>query len=97
MEHNHKHEENGGCSCESHPEDLTLDLELDDETVECEIIGIFEAHGKEYIALSPIDSDDIIIYGYKESAEEGFELIDIDDEKEFESVAAVLDELLAED
>jgi len=97
MEHNHEHNESNGCNCGSKLEDLTLLLELDDETVECEIIGIFEANGKEYVALSPVDSDEVIIYGYKESDDEGFELIDIDDEEEFEKAAAVLDELLCED
>ncbi|MCL2549892.1 MAG: DUF1292 domain-containing protein [Methanimicrococcus sp.] len=96
-EHNHEHDESNGCRCGSNLEDLTLLLELGDETLECEIIGIFEAGGKEYVALSPVDSDEIIIYGYKESGDEGFELIDIDDEKEFESAAAVLDELLGEE
>jgi len=97
MEHKHEHNESNGCSCGSKLEDLTLLLELDDETVECEIIGIFEAGGKEYVALSPVDSDDVIIYGYKESDDEGFELIDIEDEEEFENAAAVLDDLLSED
>ena len=97
MEQNHEHKEGNGCSCGSNLEDLTFLLELDDETIECEIIGIFEANGKEYIALSPLDSDDIIIYGYKETDEDGFEFIDIEDEKEFESAAAVLDALLDED
>ena len=29
-------------------------LEFEDKEVECEIMGVFEAEGKEYIALIPI-------------------------------------------
>lgn len=93
----HEHSEGCGCSGSGHPEEMTLVLELDDETLECEILSIFETNGKEYVALSPLESEDILIYGYKESDDEGFELVDIDDEDEFQSVAAVLDELLADE
>ncbi|MCL2862651.1 MAG: DUF1292 domain-containing protein [Methanimicrococcus sp.] len=96
MEHNHDHKECNSCSCGDNPEDLTFFLEIDDETIECEVIGIFEANGKEYIALAPLDSDDVIIYGYKETGDD-YELIDIEDEKEFENAAAVLDKLLDEE
>ena len=76
-----------------------ITLEFDDgEDVECEIMGIFDVDGKEYIALVPLDgSDDVYIYGYKEQGEDEFELIDIDDDKEFEKVVAEFDKIVAED
>ena len=45
-----------------------ITLEFDDGVeLECEIMGVFEHAGKEYIALIPDDdSDDVYIYGYKE-------------------------------
>ncbi len=76
-----------------------ITLEFDDgEDVECEIMGIFDVDNKEYIALIPLDgSDDVYIYGYKEQGEDEFELIDIDDDKEFEKVVAEFDKIVAEE
>lgn len=76
-----------------------ITLEFDDnEELECEILGVFEAEGKEYIALLPQDgSDDVYIYGYKEVGDDEFELIDIVDDAEFEKAVAVFDELMMEE
>ena len=51
-----------------------ITLEFDDGIeVECEIMGVFDFEGKEYIALIPNDNtDDVYIYGYKEVGEEEF-------------------------
>lgn len=63
--------------------------------VECEIMGVFEYDGKEYIALIPDDdSDDVYIYGYKEVGEDEFELVDIEDDAEFEKVVAEFDKIM---
>ena len=76
-----------------------ITLEYDDGTeLECEMMGVFEADGKEYIALIPQDdSDDVYIYGYKEVNEDEFELIDIEDDSEFERAVAVFDQLMLEE
>ena len=76
-----------------------ITLEYDDGTeLECEMMGVFEADGKEYIALIPQDdSDDLYIYGYKEVSEDEFELIDIEDDAEFERAVAVFDQLMLEE
>ena len=53
--------------------------------------------GKEYIALIPDDgTDDVYIYGYKEVGEDEFELIDIEDDAEFEAVVAEFDSIMDE-
>ena len=76
---------------------ITLEFE-DGSEVECEIMGIFELDGKEYIALVPDDgTDDVYIYGYKEISEEEFELIDILDDDEFKRVAEEFDRVTAEE
>ena len=76
---------------------ITLEFE-DGQEVECEIMGIFECEGKEYIALIPDDdSDDIYLYGYKEISEEEFELVDIIDDDEFEKAVAEFDKITAEE
>ena len=73
-----------------------ITLEFDEgEEVECEIMGVFDFNGKEYIALIPDDgTDDVYIYGYKEIGEEEFEIVDIDDDAEFEAVAADFDKIM---
>ena len=76
---------------------ITLEFE-DGQEVECEIMGIFECEGKEYIALIPDDgTDDVYIYGYKEISEEEFELVDIIDDEEFEKAVAEFDKITAEE
>ena len=71
-------------------------LELEDKEVECEIMGVFEAEGKEYIALIPEDgTDDVWIYGYKEVGDDEFEIIDIEDDAEFEAAVKEFDAIMA--
>ena len=75
-----------------------ITLEFDDGAeIECEIMGVFDYNGKEYIALIPDDgTDDVYIYGYKEVGEDEFELVDIEDDAEFESVVAEFDKIMME-
>ena len=78
-------------------EDDILTLEFDDGVEEeCGILGVFDANGKEYIALNPLGTEDVYIYGYKEY-DEDYELIDFTDEKEFEAVAAEFEKLAVEE
>ena len=82
---------------EEEAEFITLEFE-DGTEDEAEIMGIFDVDGKEYIALIPDDdSDDVYIYGYKEVSEEEFELIDIEDDDEFDRVVKVFEELTDEE
>ena len=76
-----------------------ITLEFDDGAeIECEIMGVFDYNGKEYIALIPDDgTDDVYIYGYKEVGEDEFELVDIEDDAEFESVVAEFDKIMMEE
>ena len=73
-----------------------ITLEFDDGAeIECEIMGVFDYEDKEYIALIPNDgTDDIYIYGYKEVGEDEFELVDIEDDAEFEKVVAEFDKIM---
>lgn len=80
-------------------EEAVITLEFDDGVeLECEIMGVFEHNGKEYIALIPLDdSDDVYIYGYKEVGEDEFELVDIEDDEEFEGAVAEFEAIMAEE
>ena len=75
-----------------------ITLEFDDGVeVECEIMGVFDYDGKEYIALIPNDdTDDVYIYGYKEIGDDEFELVDIEDDDEFEKVVAEFYKIMEE-
>ena len=76
-----------------------ITLEFDDGAeVECEIMGVFDFNGKEYIALIPDDgTDDVYIYGYQEVGEDEFELVDIEDDAEFEAVVAEFDKIMMDE
>ena len=75
---------------------ITLQFE-GGEDVECEIMGVFDYNGKEYIALIPLDgTDDVYIYGYKEVGEDEFEILEIEDDAEFEAVVAEFDAIMEE-
>ena len=80
-------------------EEDIITLEFDDDTaVDCFVMGTFEANDKEYIALEPDDgTDDVYIYGYKEVGDDEFELIDIEDDAEFDAASKVFDEIMAEE
>ena len=82
---------------EEEAEFITLEFE-DGTEVEAEIMGIFDVDGKEYIALIPDDdSDDVYLSGYKEVDDAEFELIDIEDDDEFDKVVKVFEELTDEE
>ena len=82
---------------EDEAEFITLEFE-DGMEVEAEIMGIFEVDGKEYIALIPDDdSDDVYLYGYKEVNDDEFELIDIEEDAEFDKVVKEFEALTAEE
>ena len=74
---------------------VTLEFDVGVEE-ECGILGVFDALGKEYIALNPLGTEDVFIYGYKEY-EEDYELIDIVDDDEYSKVVAEFEKLAVEE
>ena len=77
-------------------EPLIITLKFDDGVeVEAETMGVFDVDGKEYIALEPLDgTDDVYIFGYKEIDDEEYELIDIEDDEEFDRAVEVFDAIM---
>lgn len=78
---------------------MTVELTLDnDEVFECAILTLFEAGGKEYIALLPLNEDgetedgDVYLYRYTEDANGEPELENIEDDDEYEIAADAFDE-----
>jgi len=81
---------------------LTVTLTLDDdEVVECAVLTTYEANGKEYIALLPLnengesESGDVYLYRYAEVDGEPT-LENIEDDDEYEIAADAFDEWMDE-
>ena len=75
---------------------LTLD---NDEIIECAILTVYEAAGKEYIALLPLDENlepneagDVYLYQYNETEDGEPDLGNIEDDDEYEIAADAFDE-----
>ena len=83
-------------------DEMFVTLTLDDDTeVECIVITIFEAAGKDYIALLPIedeneDEGEVYLYRYSEDAEGNPILENIESDDDYEVVADRFDEWLDE-
>ena len=82
-------------------DDMFVTLDLDDgSSVECQILTIFEAEGRDYIALLPLDENgdenedgEVFIYRYSEDEEGNPSLENIEDDDEYEVVADRFDEI----
>lgn len=87
MEHNHEDNE------EMEYINLTLDS---GEEVEHAVIGTFEVGDKNYMALLNED-EDVYLYQYEDINEEEVDLINIEDDGEFEAVSEAFMDLFAEE
>lgn len=93
----HNHDEDCGCG-HDHDEMDIMYLTLDDDTeLECEVLGIFEVEDKEYIALLPLEEEEVLLYEYVELEDEEFDLLPIEDEKEFELISEAFTALYSDD
>lgn len=81
-------------------DDVTVTLNLDGgEDLECRVLTILSAGGREYIVLQPIDSDDYdegecFFYRYTEKDGCEPEIGNITDDEEYDRVADAFDEYL---
>ena len=82
-----------GCNEEQELEQMTLVLDDDSELL-CDVLGIFEADEREYIALLPEGDEEVLIYRYVTSDnEEGFELQNIESDDEYDKVGDIFFDL----
>jgi len=88
-DHNHDHSH----ECEHEHITLTLD---DGSELECHVLGTFEVDDIEYIALVPIGEEEVFLYRYEEDGDE-FELINIEDDEEFDIVSEAFYELFGDE
>lgn len=82
-------------------DEMYVTLTLDDGEEECVVITIFEAAGRDYIALLPVaqmegSDGDVYIYRYKEDKAGNPSLSDIESDEEFEAASDRFDEWLDE-
>ena len=85
-------------------EDMFVTLDLDDgSSMECQVLTIFEADGRDYIALLPVDESEkpnedgeVYIYRYSEDSDGNPSLENIEDDEEYEIVSDRFDEILDE-
>ena len=81
-------------------EEMTVTLNMDDGSeVECVVLTIFEAAGRDYIALLPMEGaeaeeGEVYLYRYNEPEDGEPSLDNIEDDEEYEIVADAFDELL---
>lgn len=80
-------------------DEMTVTLTLDDDTeLECLVLTVFEAGGRDYIALLPTEGEDadtgeVYLYRYMETDGQP-DLDNIVDDDEYELAADAFDELL---
>lgn len=86
---------------EDEADDIRVELELDDKTVECRILTIFETEGQDYIALLPLDENgedneegDVYIYRYFEDEEGNPSLENVEDPDESEMIEDLFEQWL---
>lgn len=89
-----------GCDndCDHNHDSQTMTLVLDDNTeLKCTVIDIFDVGDKSYIALLPIGDDEVLLYQYVETEDDGFDLLNIETDEEFKEVEEAFFELFEED
>lgn len=80
--------------------EVSVTLSLDDGSeVECRAVTVFQAGGRDYIALLPLegpekDTGNVWIYRYRETSGGDPELENIEDDAEFELALDAFDEFL---
>lgn len=99
----HNNDECGcnNCNCEhehNHDHEMQkINLELEDgRKLTCIVLATFEVKEKEYIALLPENEEDVFLYELIDS-ENGIELINIENDNEFELVSKAFYELFEDE
>ncbi|WP_425540206.1 DUF1292 domain-containing protein [Microaceticoccus formicicus] len=93
-----------GCDHDHFDQDFedieTIMLTLnDDSELECVVLGIFDLHDKEYIALVTIDDEQVLLYRYLENGDDSgdFTLENIESDEEFDEVSRMFFEIFGDD
>jgi uncharacterized protein YrzB (UPF0473 family) len=95
----HNHGNDCGCGHDHEHEQDSITLSLDDGTeLNCIVLEIFTVDNKDYIALQPeegeAEEDNVFLYRFIQEGDDEPQLLNIDDDDEFEAVADAFEELL---
>ena len=78
--------------------DDSITLTLDDgKEIECAVLAVFPVNDNNYIALLPKDAGDegeVYLYRFIQHDDDEIELINIEDDDEFDAVSDAFDEML---
>lgn len=94
----HRHTDDCGCGHDHEHDYITLSLD-DGTELDCAVLDIFTVDGKDYIALQPVEGDEednVFLYRFIDHEDEDPELLNIDDDDEFEAVADAFEQMLDE-
>ncbi len=84
--------ENCNCGCEENP--LIIEMEdIDGEKVKVEVVGTFDDQGKSYAIVNDLDNTDNSYIFEVQTKDDNDILVSIDDEKEFDRLCKVVEEL----
>ena len=86
----------GECGCADDMPTITLTLE-DDSELECDVLGTFDVGDNDYIALLPIDGEEVMIYRFSQDDDENISLALIECDEEFEMASNAFYEVFGED
>lgn len=94
----HVHDDSCGCGHDHEYEHDIITLSLDDGTeLNCVVLDIFTVDNKEYIALQPEEGeedDNVFLYRFIQEGDDEPELLNIEDDDEFEAVADAFEQIL---
>ena len=93
----HNHDDSCGCGHDHMHDSITLSLD-DGTELQCIVLDIFTVDDKDYIALQPVEGeedDNVFLYRFiQENDDDEPELLNIEDDDEFEAVADAFEEIL---
>jgi uncharacterized protein YrzB (UPF0473 family) len=86
-------EHNCDCGCEENKPIIIEMEDIDGKKVKVEVVGTFDDSGKSYAIVNDLDEPDNSYIFEVQSTDEGDMLVSIDDEKEFDRLCNVIEEL----
>lgn len=75
-------------------EEVIITVDTDRGKMDCVVINVFEIGDRAYIALMPKDTDEILIFRYRELNDDSIEISGIEDDKEFSEALDKFDSLM---
>ena len=83
------------CNCCEHNEPLIIEMEdIDGKKVKVEVVGTFDDKDKSYAIVNDLDNRENSYIFEVQTTDKGDMLVSIDDEKEFDRLCKVVEELI---